>query len=76
MRLSHMGIFLVLQILAQPRSKKDLIYTISSLSKEYYIIVMLSFYFLRSKKMYYKKQRIPICSLFIFYMKKVNLDES
>ena len=71
-----MGIFLVLQILAQPRSKKDLIYTISSLSKEYYIIVMLSFYFLRSKKMYYKKQTIPICSLFIFYMKKVNLDES
>ena len=60
-----MGIFLLLQILAQPRSKKDLIYTISSLSKEYYIIVMLSFYFLRSKKVL---QETKNSNLFIIYI--------
>ena len=50
------------------------------LSKEKDILVALSFYFLPRTKMYCKKLRKTIClfdkSRNIFYMSKVDLDES
>ena len=55
------------------------------LRKNILLLVMLSFYILHGTKMYYKKQRIPVClfgeshktiSNALLHMRKVDLDES
>ena len=72
MRFSQ-GNFLLLQILAEPRSKTDVILaTIASLSKEDDIIVKSSFSFLRSIT---RNEEFKFVCYSIFYMRKVNLDE-